>query len=165
MPAQQSPRPSARCPQKILFIAEELFASPLGQSSIVAEIVVPKIPQQIPATPLIICFVPPNAQQIEMRQSANRPEPARPWQIGFNEPKPAEPSRVVVRIFDLPTFRITFGDFDRSGPFDKLCGLITESAFEYALAHRPENPISIRQNYLGKCLTGVLTKIQGYPPH
>src|SRR6266446_4198840 len=40
-----SPGLSGRCPQKILFIAEEFFASPLGQSSVVAEKVMTKISQ------------------------------------------------------------------------------------------------------------------------
>ena len=93
---------SGRCPQKILFIAEELLASPLRQSRVVAEIVAPKIPQQISAPSLIIFLASTNTQQIEIGQPTDRPEPTRPRQIGFNEPEPAEPSRVVVRIFDLP---------------------------------------------------------------
>src|SRR6266478_884662 len=61
-----SPGLSGICgPHKIPLIAEELFASPLRQSRVVAEIVMTKIPQQIPATPLIICLAPTNAQQIE----------------------------------------------------------------------------------------------------
>src|SRR5437899_7266172 len=97
-----------------------------------------KFPQQIPATPIIICLAPTNAQQIEMRQSANRTEPARPWHIGFHKPKPAESPRVVVRIFNLPAFGTTFWNFNRSGPFDNLCSLIRRPAFEYALVQRPE---------------------------
>src|SRR6266446_3460697 len=50
-----SPGLSGECrPHKIPFIAEELFASPLGQPNVVAEIVVTKIPQQISAPSLVI---------------------------------------------------------------------------------------------------------------
>jgi hypothetical protein len=150
----------SRSPEKIPVITEKLLAAPFGQAFVSPEIIVPKVPQQISASSLVVSPAPPtNARHIEIWPPPHRSVPMVPWHIGLDGPERAESSSGLLRILDHPPLGTTFGNLDGGNHLHEPFGFTRKPALKYRVLNRPEKPVGVENDNFREGSTAILAKI------